>query len=539
MLQQAVNFFNEGKTEEAEYLFREILKTQPKNIEANHFLGILLQTLGKLDEAEASYKKTIELKPNHAEAYQYLGDTLIQLLKFEEAELIYKKALELNPWNVRIHFNLSATLNDLNKLDEAEASYKKTIELKPNYAEAYNGLARVYISSLKFEEAETSYQKALEFKPNYAEAYNGLGGLYVDLGKFKEAETSYKKSIELKSDYTSSYRILANLKKLSKEDDLFITMQNLYSNKNLNNKKRIQLCFALAKIYEDISQFDESFRYYAEGNELQRKLLNYNMDYDNQTFDQLKKAHPSIKKNFLRTNEKFNKPKIIFIVGMPRSGTTLIEQIISSHSEVQGVGELKYVPIFGDHIARGISKINRKTIENFRKKYFKKIKDLSDGSLMLTDKMTLNFRYIGLICAAFPEAKIIHVKRNQAATCWGIYKQYFSQNNLTFSYSLDDIKNFYKLYLDLMKFWGECYNDHIYNIEYEKLTINQDYEIRKLISYLGLKWENDCLTPENNKRKVSTSSVLQVRKKIYQNSSQEWKNFEPYLKGIFNHLDNI
>ena len=235
-----------------------------------------------------------------------------------------------------------------------------------------------------------------------------------------------------------------------------------------------------------------------------------------------------------------NKNRLIFILGMPRSGTTLIEQIISSHSEVLGAGELSYVHRFGNAIARGISKVNTKILVDFRESYLKKLKELSNKSTTVTDKMPSNFKYVGLICSAFPDAKIVHVKRNSAATCWGNYKQHFTSKTLGYSYNLDDLITYYGLYQNLMQFWEEQYGDRIYSLKYETLTMNQEDETRKLIQYLDLKWEQECLAPQDNKRSVSTASnsSKQIRQKIYQDSSQKWKKFEPFLKGVFNQLDD-
>ena len=239
---------------------------------------------------------------------------------------------------------------------------------------------------------------------------------------------------------------------------------------------------------------------------------------------------------------------------MPRSGTTLVEQIISSHSKVTGAGELNYVQEFGATIAIGESNIDSDTLLDFRKKYLKKIKELSKGSALITDKMPLNFRFIGLILSAFPEAKIVHVKRNPAATCWGNYTKHYGVKNVGykilpnkkftgliangFSYNFDDLVNYYKLYQDLMRFWEEHYNDQIYNLDYEKLTEDQENETKKLIKYLGLDWEESCLSPQDNIRSVHSSSSVQVRQKVYQGSSDKWKKFKPFLNGMLDHLND-
>ncbi len=198
-----------------------------------------------------------------------------------------------------------------------------------------------------------------------------------------------------------------------------------------------------------------------------------------------------------------------------------------------GAGELIYVDQLGRNIATEKFPVNTKELIDFRKKYLEKLKKLSDGKLNVTDKMPLNFMYVGLIYSAFPNAKIIHIKRDFAATCWGCYKKNFHTKALGFSYNLFDLIKYYQLYEELMKFWENHFDRKIYNINYENLVTNQDEETRKLIKYLDLDWEEACLSPQNNKRNVSTASVIQIRKKIYQGSSEKWKKFEPFLNNIF------
>ena len=211
----------------------------------------------------------------------------------------------------------------------------------------------------------------------------------------------------------------------------------------------------------------------------------------------------------------------IFIVGMPRSGTTLVEQIISSHSQVTGAGELNFAAQFGSSIARGLSDSNTDSLINFRERYLFKLQSVSNGNLIVTDKMPQNFRYIGLLAAAFPEAKIVHVKRNPAAVCWANYKQYFAVKSTGYCNTIDDVISYHKLYESLMVFWTNTLSKRIYNLDYEQLTVNQESETRQLIDYLDLDWDEKCLSPQNNKRNVATASNVQIRKKVYRGSSEQ------------------
>ena len=588
ILQQAVNAHQNRKLEEAERLYYSILELQPENLDANNNLGVLLDDLGKLeqaekyckktielkvdfaeaynnlanilsklnrfDEATASYKKAIELKPDYAKAYNGLGNTLQKLNKFIEAEVCYKKAIEISPNYAEAYNNWGGLFFSLNKLADAEVSYKKAIELNPNFAEAHSNLATILRVLEKPEQAEKSYRKAVELKPDFDSAYLNLGNIQKDQNKFDDAESNYKKAIELDPKNPKFYFYLGLLRSYNKEEELFTRIQKLYLDQNLSDKNRSTLGFTLGRAFEELNQFDKSFKHYSEGNAIHKKLLSYNIAQDIILFKQLKKSYQNIKKNSLKGTYYKNNPKLIFIIGMPRSGTTLVEQIISSHSTVVGGGELKHVRIFGEAIACGISKVDNQSLLDFRKRYFENLRKLPSEKTTVTDKMPENFKYLGLICSAFPGAKIIHVKRNPAAICWGNFTKHYAVKQLTnlnsekntlsnhtanpFSYKLEDLVTYYELYQDLMKFWEEQYKDQIYNLSYEKLTENQEEETKKLIKYLGLEWEKRCLAPQDNKRSVFTGSSVQVRQKVYQGSSEKWKKFKPFLNGVFDQLND-
>ena len=552
--EKAIHAHQEGKLDEAESLYRSVLEIEPNNIDINNNLGVLLQNRGKFEEAEKYYKKVVEINPNVAVAHSNLGNIYYEIYRLDEAETSYKKAIALKPDFFKVYNNLGTLFHKINKFKEAESNYKKAIELKPNFAEAHNNLGTLLQKIWRLEESQNCYKKAIEVKPDFEEAYTNLGNLQKEINKPDEAEVNYKKAIELKPNNPKGYFQLGLLKSFKKEDELFIKMQELHLNQSLSEKERITLNFTLGRAFQELNQFEKSFYHYSEGNAAYKKTLKYNIHKDIEMFDQLKNTFPALKKNYLKSIEQINKIKPIFILGMPRSGTTLVEQIISSHSKVTGAGELNYVQEFGATIAIGESNIDSDTLLDFRKKYLKKIKELSKGSALITDKMPLNFRFIGLILSAFPEAKIVHVKRNPAATCWGNYTKHYGVKNVGykilpnkkftgliangFSYNFDDLVNYYKLYQDLMRFWEEHYNDQIYNLDYEKLTEDQENETKKLIKYLGLDWEESCLSPQDNIRSVHSSSSVQVRQKVYQGSSDKWKKFKPFLNGMLDHLND-
>ena len=261
--------------------------------------------------------------------------------------------------------------------------------------------------------------------------------------------------------------------------------------------------------------------------------MNYHINQDVKLFRQIETNAPRILQNALEPDKLPKDLRPIFIVGMPRSGTTLVEHIISSHSQVTGAGELPFVGQFGEAIAAGFSALNYEVLSTFRLNYLTKIKNVCSGNLIVTDKTPQNFLYLGLLAATFPEAKIVHVKRDPAAVCWANYKQYFVSKNIGYCYAIDDVLIYYRLYENLMELWEKSLRQRIYDLDYERLTVDQENETRQLIDYLSLDWDEKCLSPQNNTRSVATASNLQVRKEIYQGSSQQWEKYQPYLNGVF------
>ena len=525
-----------GRLDEAEVSLRQAITLKPDFTEAHSNLGNTLKELGRLDEAEASYNQTIALKPDYAEAHYNLGVTLKELGRLDEAAASYNQALELKPDYAEAHYNLGNTLKEQDRLEEAEASYRKAITLKPDFTEAHSNLGNTLKEQDRLEEAEASYRKAITLKPDLAKTHNNLGVTLKELGRLDEAEASFRKATALKPDFAEAHLNLTSIKKFDSQDEQYSKMQELYLDKNISEEQRCHINFGLAKACEDLGNFEQAYTHYGEGNVLRKKLLNYDINQDVELFRQIKFTYPQIEQNSL-TPEKLSKNLIpIFIVGLPRSGTTIVEQIISSHSKVTGAGELNFAAQFGGAIATGFTEANNEFLLDFRHKYLDKLKNVSKGNLIVIDKMPQNFRYIGLLAAAFPEAKIVHVKRNPAAVCWANYKQYFVSKGIGYCYAIDDVISYHKLYENLMVFWTNTLSKRIYKLDYEQLTVNQESETRQLIDYLDLDWDEKCLSPQNNSKSVKTASSVQIRKKVYRGSSEQWKKYQLFLNGALDGL---
>ena len=525
-----------GKINESLVASQRSVQLNPQDTQAHNNLGVTLQGIGRLNEAEASYRQAIALKPDFAQAHNNLGSILQKLARLKESEASYRQAIALKPDYAQTYSNLGTLLIKLDRLNEAEASFRKAITLKPDYAEANYNLGNTLQELGRLNEAEASYRQAIALKPDFAQAHNNLAVLLKELGRFEEAEASFRKAITLKPDYAEAHMNLTSIKKFDAQDEQYSKMQELYLDKNISEEQRCYINFGLAKACEDLGNFEQAYTHYGEGNVLCKKLLNYNKNQDVELFRQIKFTYPRIEQNSLAP-DKLSKSLIpIFIVGLPRSGTTIVEQIISSHSKVTGAGELNFAAQFGAAIATGFTEANNEFLLDFRHKYLNKLKNVSNGNLIVTDKMPHNFRYIGLLAAAFPEAKIVHVKRNPAAVCWSNYKKCFVSMGNGYSYAIDDVISYHKLYENLMVFWTNTLSKRIYNLDYEQLTVNQESETRQLIDYLDLDWDEKCLSPQNNKRHIATASNVQARKKVYRDSSRQWKKYQPFLNGALNGL---
>ena len=384
----------------------------------------------------------------------------------------------------------------------------------------------------KPEEAIEAYTKALAIKPDYAEAYNNMGNALKDHGKLDAAIEAFNKALSFKSVCSEAHKNLSILVKYELNNPQIITVSELIERPDLKDQDMCYLHYAAAKMKEDLGDLGAAFENYVAGGALRQKLLAYDQKQDQRLFTKIKNTAPKLREFSLKTSHEVISQIPIFILGMPRSGTTLVEQIVSSHSQVCGAGELSFLDRFGGKICLGDEVISSKNLLEVRKAYLNELKKVSENKPFVTDKMPHNFINIGVIVKALPEAKIIHVKRDPAATIWSNFKYYFHAKGLGYSYKLEDTVAFYKLYQNLVEFWDESYGDKIYHIDYDKLTVKQEPETKRLLEYLELDWEDACLSPQENKRSVRTASQLQVREKVYKGSSKAWRKFEPYLKDV-------
>lgn len=539
-IESVMLLYSSGKIHEAISRIKLLNESYPNVPLLFNILGACYKSIGEIDGAIQMFDTATKIKPNYAEAYFNIGVIYYEISQLTKAINYYLKAIEANPGYSDAHNNLGITYLDLGKLDKSIKHLELAISFRPEFPEAHNNLGSVYQEKGSLDAAINSYKRAITLKNNFAQAHTNLGIIQEKTGKFDDALLSYSNAINHDPKNVSAHFNLSYLKTFNTEDQQVLQMHSILSTDSVDQTDRARLCFALARVYENLGDSEKLFEYLNQGNSLRKQVLNFSFNSSNNNNSYLKNIFKNLNDHNFESS-KSSQICPIFIVGMPRSGTTLLEQIISSHREVYGAGELKnlneiLIPIFQNQLNSSDSIITNEIVSSIRSQYIESLINLNIKEATITDKWPLNFRYVGFILSAFPNAKIIHSKRDSIATCWSIYKHFFSDNANGWAYNLDDIADFYLLYDDLMSFWHELYPGRIFDLSYEDLTANQELETRKLIEYCGLDWDKNCLDFHKNKRVVGTASVSQVRMEMFQGSSENWKKYKQYLGPLVNKL---
>ena len=580
----AITFQDQGRFEEAESSYRHVIRLKADFADAHNNLGEILLNLNRSEEARVSYLLAIELNPTYSVAYNNLGNALLKLGRLDEAEESYRRALHINPNYAEAHYNLGISLHSLGRPAETESCCRRAIELKPNYFEAHNNLGVTLYELGRPHEAEASYRRSIEINPEYPEAHNNLGNVFMFMGRLIEAEASYRRAIDTKPDFADAYSNCGSvLMELGKTEEaknliykaielapgaarnlviamLYISFQQddprlkqleaVYDKReSLPLEEKIRLNFAMGKAMENIGQYDRSFSAYEEGNRLHFQKHPFDEAEDDRFIEKLCailtadlfKQSDAIEKTLPPIQDK-RVP--IFIVGMLRSGTTLIEQILASHPAVYGAGELTTM----DDFVKKAKLITfefidwkeallalRKLGQEYLDQLFKFAPDVD----YISDKMPGNYVHLGLIHLMFPNAKIIHAMRDPMDTCFSCYAIRFTLGH-EYSYDLGALGRQYLRYSKLMKHWHEVLPPgRILHVHYEDNISDPEQEARRMLEYLGLPWDPACLKFHESDRVVRTASVAQVRKPIYSSSVGRWKSFKEHLGLLFETIHQV
>lgn len=557
-------------------------EADPANLEFLGDLGAFNTMRGEHEAAIGCLRRVVEQAPGYAQAWYNLSMALYGAQRFSEAVRALESAVAAAPDFAGAYCNLGRILRELGQLKKAEESYRKAIAVQPYLAEAHYGLGEVLIEQERADLASESLHKAYRLDeqnpkialrlaealgltghtehaiellqnmaqrhPQVAAFYTALGGFLHNAGRLEEAEAAFRRALALEPDAINAWHGLAHVRKFSDADKADIErMEVLLQQQKLEPSARVAIEFALGKIYDDCRDHDQAFAHYLAGNALKHERMPYDRDLHARRIDALIEVFDE--KLFregqaLGTQEELP----IFIVGMPRSGTTLVEQIIASHPQAAAAGELMY---FGSVVAqlaqmlqadveepwccRGLTKeIAGAIIDN----YLRLLRRHSDTARFVTDKMPANYLHLGLIRMLFPNAPVINCRRHPLDVCLSIFFQSFTEGN-EYAYDLMDIGHRYLQYERLMGHWRSVLPGPMLEIQYEDVVADQEACSRELIAFCGLPWDDACLAFHKTQRTVQTASNWQVRQPIYRTSRERWRNYERHLRPLMELLGII
>lgn len=496
--------------------------------------------IGNFEEVALRTKHLIKKYPDVLELRNLLALAYKELNQSSEAIKLLEEARRIEPNNIHFLNNLGMIHSNLNNFELAKKYLNRALELKPDFFQSGNNLANLLLKINKTKEAIVILNSFLnkENSNNYLLNFT-LGNAHQQAGNFDNAKSYFEKCLEINPNRCDSDKAISLMTDYKNDKSNHLLKMEKKINNKLSKTDLMLLNFSLGKAYEDIKNYEKSFYYLKNANKLQNEFFNHNPLFEKKIFEKIK----LIFKNKFNTDNKnyISDKKVIFIVGMPRSGTTLIEQILSTNSKVYGAGELPFIGNFADDLffnPKGelnydsLEKVEEKIFENLNKNYFEKISSYNIAENIIIDKAPFNFKWIGLILKIIPNCKIIHCERDGMDICWSHYKNFFTSIKMDYAYSFENIANYYKLYLDIMSFWRKKFSKEIHNINYEKLIENPENEIKKLINYCEIDWNKNYLNFHKNTKSVQTASLAQVRSPLYKSSIKKWENFGEELKKL-------
>ena len=491
-------------------------------------LSIARRHLGDLDGAENAARRAVALQSDSAEGLIDLAAILMMTERVDEAEISLNRALTLKPNSVRIYIKLANVLERAQRMDESLDMLEKAIALSPEMSDLHLRKASLLFMLNRIEASRAAIDRAMTLQPDNPSAYALMSEIEQSHGNMNLAEAQLRTAIDLRPDVPFFYASLSKVKKFTRTDpDLTAMLDMVGTVKKFGVEQDIALHYALFKAYEDCGDIDSAFRHLKTGSDLKRSVVAYDRKATEQSVIDAKALYtPAFFEAAKGKGCTTNRP--IFIVGMPRSGTTLTEQILSSHPDVFGAGELYDLTASEYDLGVLITPENAGKLGDI---YAGRIEKINSAAKFVTDKMPGNFIRIGLIAAAMPNARIIHCRRDAVDTCLSCYKQIFARGQY-WSYDLEDLGHFYNCYEDIMAYWRDVLPGRFYEINYEALVNDMENETRKLVDYTGTGWDDACLTPHLNKRSVLTASKAQVIQPVYKTSVESWRKYEDYIEPL-------
>jgi tetratricopeptide (TPR) repeat protein len=572
-LDLATAYRRSNEHKKAERLLRKLTRQVPDLTIAWHHFGDLLIEIGKIDagrtafsqaivtdihaedmkqamqylmdgrarEAETIFRSILEKDQNHLRALIGLASIAVDAGSFDDAERLLRQALSISPHLDRIWIGLTRIEAHKGHYHEAETCARKAVAFGPDNPESWTRLGIVLAWVLKTEEAKDALEKSLSIDPNQPQTQIALGHVLKTLGDNQESVQAYRRSIVLQPRMGEAYWSLADLKTYHFTEQECSEMKHVLGSEPLDDMNRAAFHFALGWAHEDQGEYEASFKHYESGNAIKHQLESFDAE---RFLDKVSRT-----KTFFSKEESFTGTSYIdeqnavpiFIVGLPRSGSTLVEQILASHSLVQGTMELPHILNYaaaldatgedGNAYPEALAELSQERLSGLGNLYLKETEVYRRDSHFFTDKMPNNYFHVGLIHLMLPQAVIVDVRRNPMDCCFSLYKQNFAQGQ-AFSNRLEDLALYYNEYVGLMEFWERVLPGRVLRIEYESLVKDSESEIRGLLAHCGLEFESSCLKFYETERSVRTASAEQVRQPIYDKRVHYWQKYEGFLEPL-------
>ena len=530
-----------GRVAEAFATYTDVLRVMPQHAEALHYMGLLALQSGKGENAVEFFQRSLEVEPANADAHNHLGQAYIGLNDYATAEQCFQHALEYDPDNFHALNNYANCLRHDGDLESALVQFERAMAIRPksaisafNYGITLNALGR-------HRDGIEWLTKATEYDPGNYLAHHHLGVLYEQLGEFQDANANYVAALEMQPRYYDSLAALLNSREHDATEAQVEAAKEALTQSNLAPDVRLRLEHALGKYFEKAKDYDVAFQHFRNSSEVQKTGAKaFDIDFYSDRFDELIEFYTTERiEELAQFGSQDERP--IFVVGLPRTGTSLTEQILSSHSAVHGAGELTYMQSIADKVdapqdqdglggyASQASPLSEQSIEHLCRLYLDGLdKEGAGSSRHIIDKYPLNCIHLGMISILFPHAKIIHCQREPLDVAISCYTTLFKISN-DFTNDLMYFGQYYKEYQRLMAHWAAVLPTPYFELQYEDLVHNSEARTKELVAFCDLPWEEACLQFDRNERPVRTPSIWQVRQKVYGTSIGRWKNYEKHL----------
>lgn len=526
-----------GALDDAISLYKRALAKRPGYPEALFGLGNTLGKRGEYAAAVAAYRGALAAKPGFADAQLNLGGALEAIGDLAEAINAYRVALELQPDFLAAWQNLGNLLQMTGETESAIEAFDRALAVDPGFSEAHLGRGNALENRGDSDGALAAYRQAVATRPEFAEAYINLGNLLEESGDQDGAVDAYNRALSIRPDFAEAHRFLSLCLSYHEGDPHLVKLRSLHKRK-ASIDDRIHLNFALAKAEEDCGNFDSAFARYAEANALRHRMTAYDPETGRVRRENILRLDDRMREAAVTRVAAASDPHGVFIVGLPRCGSTLVENIVSLNPAVVKLGEIE--ALAKAVAASGLlkSEPDMKALETIRDRYYAAALPEKAQVKIFTDKMLGNFQYCGLIARAWPTARIVHMVRNPLDNIMSIYRNYFVTGQ-AYAYDLDEIIDHYHAHMQMMAAWKERYGDRIFTCDYDRLVSDSGQGIRALVDFCGFEWDEMYLEPHRNRRRVKTASMAQVRRPIYATSVKGWRKYEKYLKPVAERLREL